>query len=159
MRTWVKVTLGGVLLGLIAIGALAGTGAYFVFRNLETHPAGETEALREIDALKARFAGRQPLVEIGNPKTGDVRINRAVHPEGRRATTLHVVTWEGEDGRVLQSEVPVWLMRFSTLNIASRLGLAPEKFRLTVSDVEEYGPGIVVDYRRPGEKHVLIWTN
>ena len=159
MRTWVKFTLGSVLLLLLAIGAIGGTGAYFVFRNLETHAAGETEALRDFDVIKARFGGRQPLVEIMNPGSGDVRINRAVHPEGRHATTLHVVTWDREEQRVLRSEVPVWLMKFSTLNIASRLGLAPEKFRLTVQDVQDYGPGIVVDYRRPGDKHVLIWTD
>ena len=159
MRTWVKLALGGFLLLVLVIGALGGIGAYFVFRNLETHASTETEALRDFDVLKARFGGRAPLVEIVNPATGDVRINRAVHPEGRHATTLHVVTWEGEDARLLRSEVPVWLMKFSTLNIASRLGLAPERFRLTVQDVQDYGPGIVVDYRRPGDKHVLIWTD
>jgi hypothetical protein len=158
MRTWVKVTLGGVLLFLIGFGVLAGIGAYFVLGNLDVRPASETDALRDVEVVKARFGGRQPLVEVVNPKAGDVRINRAVHPEGRRATTLHVMTWEGEEGRVLRSEIPVWLMRFSTLNIASRLGLAPEKFRLTAQDVEAYGPGIVVDYRRPGEQHVLIWV-
>ncbi len=52
----------------------------------------------------------------------------------------------------------VWLMRFSSVNVLSRLGLAPEKFRLTVQDVEQYGPGIVADYRRPGHSHVLIWV-
>ena len=158
MRTWVKVSLVGALLLLVAFGVLAGVGGYFFISNLDTRTASETEALRDFDVIKARFAGRQPLVEVVNPKAGDIRVNRTVHPEGRRATTLHVITWESDDNRVLRSEVPVWLMRFSTINVLSKLGVAPDKFRLTVQDVQLYGPGVVVDYRRPGEGHVLIWT-
>ena len=50
-------------------------------------------------------------------------------------------------------------MRFSTVNIASQLGIAPAKFRLTVSDVERYGPGIVVDYGSQGASRVLVWVD
>jgi hypothetical protein len=49
-------------------------------------------------------------------------------------------------------------MRFSTLNILSSLGVAPDQFRLTVVEIERYGPGLVVDYRRPAQTHVLIWV-
>jgi hypothetical protein len=158
MRTWVKVSLAGVALVVIGIVALAGTGAYFVFRNLDRRTATETETLREFDLIRAKFGPRQPLVEILNPQAADIRLNRTVHPEGRRATTLHVVAWNVDDGEILRTEVPVWLMRFSTINVLSSLGVAPEKFSLTVQDVQRYGPGIVADYRRPGQNHVLIWT-
>ncbi|HYN08998.1 MAG TPA: hypothetical protein VES67_16565 [Vicinamibacterales bacterium] len=157
MRTWVKVSLAGVALVVVGIAALAGTGAYFVLRNLDTRSATEAETLREFDVIRAKFGPRQPLVEIINPQSGDIRLNRLVHPEGRRATTLHVITWN-VDGEVLRTEVPVWLMRFSTLNVLSTLGVAPDKFSLTAEDVQRYGPGIVVDYRRPGQNHVLIWV-
>ena len=153
-----KVSLAGIALVVIAFAALAGTGAYFVLRNLDTRTATEAETLREFDAVRARFGARQPLVEITNPQSGDIRINRLVHPEGRRASTLHVFTWNADDGEVFRTAVPVWLMRFSTLNILSTLGVAPEKFSLTAQEVERYGPGIVVDYRRPGQNHVLIWV-
>lgn len=158
MRTWVKVSLAGVALFVVGVLALAGTAGYFVFRNLDRRAATETEALREFDQIRARFPARQPLVEILNPQAGDIQINRLVHPEGRLATTLHVVTWNVDDGERLQTEIPVWLMRFSTLNVLSTLGAAPEKFSLTVQDVQRYGPGIVADYRRPGQNHVLIWA-
>jgi hypothetical protein len=158
VRTWVKVSLAGIALVVIGFVALAGTGAYFVLRNLDTRSATEAETLREFDAVRARFGARQPLVEITNPQAGDIRINRLVHPEGRRANTLHVVTWNADDGEVFRTSVPVWLMRFSSLNILSTLGVAPEKFSLTVQDVQRYGPGTVVDYRRPGQSHVLIWV-
>jgi hypothetical protein len=158
MRTWVKVSLAGVAVIVLAISALAGISAYFVFRNLDRRAATETETLREFDQIRAKFPARQPLVEIVNPQEGDIRINRLVHPQGLRASTLHVVGWNADDGERIQTEIPVWLMRFSTLNVLSTLGVAPEKFSLTVQDVQRYGPGIVADYRRPGQNHVLIWA-
>jgi hypothetical protein len=50
-------------------------------------------------------------------------------------------------------------MRFSTLNIAAQRGVARSKFRLTVSDVERYGPGIVVDYGSQGAFRVFVWVD
>jgi hypothetical protein len=50
-------------------------------------------------------------------------------------------------------------MRFSSVNILSQLGIAPAKFRLTVNDIERYGPGIVVDYDSPGAFRLLIWVD
>jgi hypothetical protein len=158
MRTWVKVTIAGVSIAVVALVALAVTGAYFVGRNLETRSATEADTLREFDAIRARFGARQPLLEIVDPQSADIRLHRTAHPEGRRASTIHVLSWNADDGESLTTEAPLWLMRFSSVNILSRLGVAPAKFRLTVEDVERYGPGIVVDYRRPGNSHVLIWV-
>ena len=157
MRTWVKVTITGVVVAVLGIAALAGTSGDHFLRHLQTAQATEADTLRQFDALRARFGARPPLVDIVDFKTADVRINRAPHPEGRRATTMHILTWN-VDGDRLESDVPLWLMRFSSVNILSRLGVAPEKFRLTVEDVARYGPGIVAEVRQPGRSDVMIWV-
>jgi len=157
MRTWVKVTIGGVVLAVVAFAALAGTGAYYFMRHLEIRNSPEVDILKEFDAIRARYGTREPLVTLVKPETGDIRLNRTEHPQGRRASTMHVLTWN-TDGERMQADLPLWLMRFSTVNVLSKLGVAPEKFRLTVHDVEKYGPGIVADYRRPGRNHVLMWV-
>lgn len=158
MRTWVKVTIGTVVLAAVAFAALAGTGAYYFMRHLEVRSTPEADTLREFDAIRARYGTREPLVTLVKPEAGDIRLNRTDHPQGLRASTLHVLTWTSDDGKRLQTDVPLWLMRFSTVNVLSKLGVAPDKFRLTVHDVERYGPGIVADYRRPGRNHALIWV-
>ena len=158
MRTWVKVSLAGVGLAVLAFIAVAGVTSYFAFRQLETRSATEPEVLREFDEIKKRFADRAALVEMTGPQADDVRINRLVHPQGLRAKTIFVYTWNAEDGEILRTNLPLWLMRFNTLNIISSLGLAPEKFSITVHDVERYGPGLIVDYRRPKQHHALIWV-
>ena len=150
-------TLTGVVLVVIGFIALAGTGTYYFLRHLETAPANETDSGREADSVRARFKGRPPMIEVVNLKAGDVKIQRVAHPEGRRAETVHVLTWKAEDGQMLKTDLPLWLMRFSSLNVLSHLGLAPSKFRLTVEDLKRFGPGIVVDHRQPGQNQILIW--
>ena len=158
MRTWVKVSLVGVSLVVLAFAALAGTSAYFVFRHLELATKTEAAVTKDFDAIRTRFGARPALIEVTDPRGRDFKINRPEQPDGRAISTLHVLTFTHEDGQVFRTEIPVWLMRFSSINILSSLGVAPERFSLTVKDIERYGPGVIVDFRRPGENRVLIWA-
>jgi hypothetical protein len=158
MRTWVKATVGVFAVIAVAVLALAATGAYFVLRHTEKRAGSEADAAQTIDAVKARFGSRPPLIEI-DPEKADIRINRPVEASATPVDTIHVINWKGDTGELIRTDVPLWLMRFSTLNIASQLGIAPEKFRLTVADVERYGPGIVVDSGSRGAFRVLVWVD
>lgn len=159
MRTWVKATLGGVAVLALGIGILASVSAYYVFRNLDTRTASEADVQGEFQVIRTRFGARPPLIDIVDPRAMDLRINRPAEPDGRAISTLHVLAWEAEDRRVLKTAAPIWLMRFNSYNVLSQLGITPEQFRLTVQDIERYGPGVVVDYSRPGKNRVLIWVD
>ena len=159
MRTWVKATLGGVTLIAVGVVALAGTGAYLALRHLEKQEAVEAEAVKAINAVKTRFGPRPPLIEIGDPRRAEIRINRPDAASPSPVDTVHIINWKSDTGELIRAEVPLWLMRFSSVNILSQLGIAPEKFRLTVSDIQRYGPGIVVDYGSPGAFRVLVWVD
>jgi hypothetical protein len=159
MRTWVKVSLGGVALLVIGLAVLGGTAAYFVLRHMETKTSAEAEAVKAIEAVKARFGPRPPLIEIVDPQRADVRINRPSDASPTAVSTLHVINWKSETGELSSTDLPVWLMRFSSVNILSQLGVAPERFRLTVNDVQRYGPGIVIDYGSRGTSRILVWVD
>jgi hypothetical protein len=159
MRTWVKATVGGFALLAVGLLALAGTGAYFVLRNLERQQTAEAESVKAIEAVKARFVGRTPLLEIIDPRRADIRINRPAEASSSPVDTVHVINWKSDTGELTRAELPLWLMRFSSINILSQLGIAPDRFRLTVSDVERYGPGIIVDYGAPGSFRTLVWVD
>lgn len=158
MRTWVKATLAGFAACVLGFSLLAGAGAYLFFRHLETTNIPETSARTEFDAVRAKFGGRPPLIDVTNPRSGDVRVNRVKHPQGLRASTVYVLTWNAEDDELLKTDIPLWMMRFSSINILSHLGVAPSRYRLTADDVASFGPGLVVDYSEPGSKRVLIWV-
>jgi hypothetical protein len=159
MRTWVKVTLSVAALVVAAFVALAGTSAYFVLRHMEKRASGEPEAVKAVDAVKARFGARPPLLEIIDARRADIRINRPVDASPTPVDTVHVINWKSDTGELSTADLPLWLMRFSSVNLLSQLGVAPAKFRLTVNDVERYGPGIVVDYGAPGAFRVLVWVD
>ena len=159
MRTWVKVTIGGVALIALALAALGGLSAYFVLRNMERRTGSEADAVKTIDAVKVRFGSRPPLIEISDPRRADLRINRPAEPSTAKVDTLHVINWKSETGELSRAELPLWLMRFSSVNILSELGVAPQKFRLTVNDVERYGPGVIVEFVAPGASRMLVWVD
>ena len=119
---------------------------------------GRRSRVAGIDAVKARLP-RPPLVEIVDARTADIRINRLADVSPARVDTVHIINWKRDPGEVIRTEVPLWLMRFSTVNILSRLGIAPARFRLTVNDIERYGPGIIVDYGSQGAFRVLVWVD
>lgn len=158
MRTWVKATIGGVVLIAVAFAALMATGAYFVFRHMEQRTTAEAEAIKEIEAIKARFGTRPPLVEISDPIRADIRINRPTEASATPVETVHILNWKSDTRELMRTDAPLWLLRFSSVNIASRLGLAPDRFRLTVSDIQRYGPGIVAEYGSPGKFRILVWV-
>lgn len=159
MRTWIKATIVGAGLIAACLLALGATAGYFVFRSYEKGSATEADATREMDGIRARFGTRTPLIEIVDPRSMDVRVNRLASSDGARVATVHVVNWNAEDGEVVRTQLPLWLMRFSSVNLLSEIGLTPAKLRLTVQDIERYGPGVVVDYHRPGAVRLLVWVD
>lgn len=159
MRTWVKATIGGAVLVLLALIGLAATGTYFVMRHMEKRTSAEQEVVQTINTVKARFGTRPALIEITDPRRADIKINRETPPNPPRVDTVHILNWKSDTGELTRTEVPLWLMRFSSVNILSRLGLAPQQFRLTVDDIERYGPGIIVEYGAQGASRVLVWVD
>jgi hypothetical protein len=158
MQTWVKATLGGAALVLAAMLAIGGTGAYFVLNHLERQTVPERASRQRLEAIRARSPSRPPLVELVDPRRGDVRINRPDRDSAVRPATVHVINWKAETGELVETELPLWLMRFSSINLLSQAGLAPERFRLTVDDIQRYGPGIIVDHNLPDASHLLVWV-
>jgi hypothetical protein len=122
------------------VSGATGTGAYFFFRHLNVRTVAEAETKTDFEAVRVRFAGRAPLVEVRNLKAGDLVVNKTAHPQGLRASTVHVMAWSADDGKLIRTDLPLWLMRFSSINILSHLGVVPAKYQLTADDLVTYGP-------------------
>ena len=111
MRTWVKATLGGVALIAVAITALTATGMYFVFRHMENRIGSEAEAVQTIDAVKARFGSRPPLVKSSPTRRRLTSGSIGRYKPTSRVDTIHVMNWKSDTGELIRTEVPLWLMR------------------------------------------------
>ena len=157
MKTRTRVILSLVAVAVIGIVALMGTGAVIVLRNLRiTRPAASTLDA-QFDEVRHRFPARPPLIQIDDPLRSRVHVN---HPPDsaplQRLDRFEILAWQAEDEKLVQTRAPIWMMRFSMLNLLSEFGLAPGSLRLTVDDVQRYGPGVVIDFTSPKGDRVLI---
>src|SRR6185295_18188623 len=101
MRPWLKWTLSTVVVLFLAWAIIGGIAAYHVFRHLERRTTTEVQTLGDFDAIHARFGTRPPLIEVVDPRAGDIRVNRIDGAQPRPIDTLHVVTWNAEDHELL----------------------------------------------------------
>jgi hypothetical protein len=159
MRSRTRVVFWILGVGFGALLIVAGLAAVIVLRNAETVPAAEREANIEFARIRAQFPPRPPLVEIVDPRQGAIRVNRPpASAERRPVRVFNVLAWEAADQKLLRTRAPIWLMRLSLLKLGLTPGLSGGPWNLTVADVERYGPGLVLDFDRPGGGRVLVWV-
>ncbi|MDP2320754.1 MAG: hypothetical protein Q8O42_15610 [Acidobacteriota bacterium] len=160
-RTWLWILLG--VFAFLFVMAVAGAAftAYWVTSNMEFVETPAPEAAKTFDEVRARFPGQRPLVEFVNGDRGNVTTNQATTASSVKLTTLHIMAFDEDEGRMVKVAVPFWLLRLKSGPIAFSSyasGFDDERVRLRVEDIERRGPGIVLDLDHPREGRVLIWA-
>ena len=117
-----------------------------------------------VDAL--RTAGGGPAyMEFG--ADGGVVVRRDLEQAERAALeTLHVVAWDPAKGWLLDVDFPYWFVRMKmskTFNLGTLMALLARDWQgldLEVSEenLEQRGPGLVLDHTLPDGRRVLLWT-
>lgn len=162
VKTWVWVVIGGAVLCILGLVAIAAVGFYFVSQHIETKPATAATAASEFEAVKASFAGQKPLIELD--RDGRFLRSHTDHPAPVHAAVpndLHLLAFDPSDGRIVRFSIPFWLLRRrpgnATIDLnGSRMDL--EDLRLTVEDLERYGPAVIVDHSAPDGERILVWS-
>ena len=74
-----------------------------------------------------------------------------------------MIAFDADDERIVRMSLPFWLLRLRlgdgspTVTVdGSRFDL--EELKLTVEDLERYGPTLIVDHQEPGRDRVLVWS-
>ncbi len=162
VKTWVWVVLGVIVTCVVGVIAVAGAGFYFFTRHIETRTVTPATASREFEEVKAQFVGQKPLVELDR-HGAFVRSNpeRPAPRNGRVPEELNVMAFDPDDGRVVRLKIPFWLLRLKTGggNIdfnGRRMDL--EDLKLSVADLERFGPTLIVDHSGTDGKRVLVWS-
>ena len=128
-----------------------------VLRNLSITRSTASVAAAQFDELRRRFLERPPLIQIDDPLHARVHVN---HPP--RSAPLapldgfEILVWQADQQKLVHTRAPLWMMRFSALNVMSELGIAPGSVQVTVDDVQRYGPGVVVDFTSPKGDRALV---
>ena len=162
VRTWVWVVVGIAVVGILGIIAMAGVGLYFFSQNIETRAASPSVAARSFDDVLKQFDGQKPLIELDtNGHFKKANTDRQAPPQARAPESLHVMAFDSTDGQIVNVKIPFWLLRLKTGGATidfngSRMDL--EDLKLSVDDLERFGPTLIVDHRNEDGDRVLVWS-
>jgi flagellar basal body-associated protein FliL len=160
-RNWLWIIFGVfIVLVFLGIGAIIATTAW-IQQNLTITETTAGGAQQEFETVRARFAGRPPLLEL--------RDGRPVYAAGKapetRSTTpvedLHVLVWDPDEDRIVSVAIPFWFLRLKSGPIefnSYAAGWGDERVNLSAEDIERHGPGIIMDATSPKGERILLWA-
>ena len=160
VKTWVWVALGVVVCGILAIVMLAAAGLWFVKSHVAIEPMTTAAASADFQTIRLRFASQRPLIELDD--RGNFLHANTDRPAGTTAPqTLNILAFDSKDERVVRMELPFWLLRLkmrgSRIDVGgNNIDLA--KLRLTVEDLERFGPTLILDQKDSDGSRVLVWS-
>jgi hypothetical protein len=78
-----------------------------------------------------------------------------------RPQSLNIMAFDPDEGRVVKMDIPFWLLRLKMGG--SRVDLGHDSFdlsdlKLTIEDLERFGPILIVDHKGRAGERVLIWS-
>jgi hypothetical protein len=162
VKTWVWVVIAIVVIGIVGIIAMAAAGMYYFTRHIQMREASPVVAARSFEEVKARFANQKPLIELD--EHGDfLRSNlQRARPENPPAIdAMHMMVYEPDEGKIINFSIPWWLMRLqrgeSVINFGGR-DMNLEDLKLTIDDLEGFGPTLIVDHQNRNGERVLVWS-
>jgi hypothetical protein len=160
VKTWVWVVVGVIALGILGIVAMAAAGLWFVRSHVNVQQTTVTAAANDFDSVRARFSGQKPLIELDDH--GDFIRANTDRPAGTvRPQSLNVMAFDADDEKVVKMELPFWLLRLKSGGTRFSMGggdVDLAKLRLTVEDLERYGPTLILDHKDHRGARVLVWS-
>lgn len=160
VKAWVWIVVGVVVLGILGVIAMAAAGLWFVKSHVDIRPASTAVVAADFQGIRARFQNQKPLIELD--ERGNFMRANADRPAGtQRPQTLNIMAFDSHDERVVRMDLPFWLLRLkmrgARFNVGgSNVDLA--KLRITVEDLERYGPTLILDQKDADGSRVLIWS-
>lgn len=162
VKTWIWVVVAIVVVGILGLVAMAGVGLYFASQHIQTREASPAVAARDFDEVKKLFADQKPLIEM-DERGRFLRSNTDRQPPAdvKPPEAIYVMAFDPDDGRVVRISLPFWLLRLQkgnqTIDFNGRK-MDLEDLKLTVEDLERFGPTLIVDYKDRSGERVLVWS-
>jgi hypothetical protein len=160
VKTWIWIVVGVLILGILGVIAIAAAGLWFLKSHVDIRPTTAAMATVDFQSARDRFAGQKPLIELDDH--GDFVHANVDRPNGTRPPeTFNLMAFDPRHERVIRMEIPFWLLRLKmrgTRFDVGRNNVDLAKLRLTVEDLERFGPTLIVDHRDSEGAQVLVWT-
>ncbi|HEX4565867.1 MAG TPA: hypothetical protein VH138_04510 [Vicinamibacterales bacterium] len=158
--TWVWIIVGVVTLGILGVITLAAAGLWFVRSHVNVQPTTVAAATTDFQTIRERFANQKPLIELDDH--GNFVHANTDRPNGtKRPESLNVMAFDAREEHLVRVEVPFWMLRLKTRGTLVDVGsgnIDLQKLRLTVEDLERFGPTLIVDHKDMNGSRVLVWS-
>jgi len=160
-KTWIWIIVGVFGTCVLMLIAVAGAGIYFVSSHVSSKQTTSHDALQTFDSARAKFKDQRPLLEVDSGDRPRVTRPLANFPTSTtRPEQLCVLAWDPDDERVVQVNLPFWLLKLGKrkVDVAGHRGFSLDNLDLDVHELERIGPVLVLDLRGSSGERVLVWT-
>jgi hypothetical protein len=157
----VNILLGVLAVFVVCAVVLVAAGAWFAMSVLHHEDADEQAASEAFAKERQHFAGATPVFEL---RAGGAALTRPVPTTGSgRLTTMHVLNWDPDEESLMRADLPFALLRMKEgpidiANAASE-GQRRKPVPIRVSDIERFGPALLIDQELEDGQRILIWTD
>jgi hypothetical protein len=160
VKTWVWVVAAIVGVGILGIVTMAAAGLWFVRSHIDVRSTTVTAASSDFETVRARFSAQKPLIELDDH--GEFIRANTDRPAGTaRPQSLNVMAFDPDDEKVVRMDLPFWLLRLKSGGTRFSMGggdVDLAKLRLTVEDLERFGPTLILDHKDRHGARVLVWS-
>jgi hypothetical protein len=162
-----RTLLLGIAICLALMVWTVGCAFYFERHHQSLAVSAET-AETEFLKLRARFAGQQPLLDMGARYV--VAAPTPALPQPAPIHSFHTVIFDTRGGsRLVHVTAPYGFARLfahrdgrfrwlGELTFLDDTEFDPEPIQLSFDDIRRRGPGLIVDYRHPGGGQFIAWV-
>ena len=160
VKAWVWIVVGVVVLGILGVIAMAAAGLWFVKSHVNVRSSTQAVASADFQTIRARFANQKPLIEL-DERGNFLHANTDRPTNPQRPETLTILAFDSHDEKVVRVELPFWLLRLKRGGSRFEVGgnnVDLAKLRLTVEDLERFGPTLILDQKDTDGSRVLVWT-
>jgi hypothetical protein len=160
VKTWVWVVIGVIAAGILGVVVLAAAGIWFVRSHINVQTTTVTAATTDFDAVRVRFTAQKPLIELDDH--GEIARANTERPASTvRVQSLNVMVFDPNEEKVIRMDLPFWLLRLKSGGQRISMGggdLDLAKLRLTVEDLERFGPTLILDHKDRNGARILVWS-
>ena len=154
---------GAALIALTAVGM----GLLFFGSHHQSNPVSEPAAEAEFSLLRSRFSTQQPLIDMSLRQPAETS---TIGQSDVSLHTFHTVIFDTRGSqRIVHITVPYWFARFfadrdgefrwlGQLTFLDDTEFDGEAIRLSLDQLEQRGPGLIVDYQHLSGGQFISWV-
>jgi hypothetical protein len=149
---------------VVVVIVVVGVGVWVATSLFDNIDMDEASATKTIDDVRAKFANAVPVLVL-QPQGLKLARKPPDTAPAVELKTLHILRWDVHEERLTRVELPFWMLRLkdSPIDVMyenESTGLRTRTATsIRVSDIERFGPALLVDGQLPDGGRIVAWTD